>query len=80
MVQAASSAAFVVPGALGVQEAAFLAAGSAVGLPASVALAAALFRRARDVLVFVPALVAWQAEEGRRLVAARGAERQRAGG
>jgi putative membrane protein len=80
MVQAAASAAFVVPGALGVQEAAFVAVGSAIGLPPSVALAAALFRRARDVLVYVPALVAWQADEGRRLLGARGPSGERAGG
>jgi glycosyltransferase 2 family protein len=72
LVQAASSAAFVVPGALGVQEGAFLAVGYAVGLPPSTALALALLRRARDVLVFVPALLLWQAQEGRRLFAARG--------
>lgn len=71
VVQAASSAAFVVPGALGVQEAAFVAVGWAVGLPPGIALAAAVFRRARDVIVFVPALVVWQGLEGRRLFAAR---------
>jgi putative membrane protein len=70
LVQAASSAAFVMPAALGVQEAAFAAVGAALGLPPGTALAAALFRRARDVLVFLPALLAWQGDEGRRLLAA----------
>jgi putative membrane protein len=69
VVQALSSAAFLVPGALGIQEGAFLAVGGAVGLSADTALALALGRRARDLIVFVPALVAWQAGEARRLVA-----------
>jgi putative membrane protein len=79
VVQALSSAAFLVPGALGVQEGAFLAVGGAVGLPGDTALALALGRRARDLIVFVPALVAWQAGEARRLVVGRGA-RPREGG
>jgi putative membrane protein len=73
LVQAFASAAFVVPGALGVQEGAFLAAGGAVGLSPQVALALALARRARDLLVFVPALLAWQAGEGRRMLRPRAA-------
>jgi putative membrane protein len=71
IVQALSSAAFVVPGALGVQEGGFLAVGGAVGLSPDLALALALARRARDVLLFVPALLVWQGQEGRRLLAAR---------
>lgn len=73
VVQALSSAAFVVPAALGVQEGAFIAVGAAVGLPGETALALALARRARDVIVFVPALVAWQALEARGLVGGRDA-------
>jgi putative membrane protein len=69
MVQAVSSAAFVVPGALGVQEGAFAVVGHAIGLPPGVALALAIFRRARDIIAFVPALVLWQGTEGRRLLA-----------
>ncbi len=68
IVQALSSAAFLVPGALGVQEGGFAAAGAALGLPPETALALALGRRARDILVFVPALVAWQWREGRWLL------------
>ncbi|MFO1060594.1 MAG: lysylphosphatidylglycerol synthase domain-containing protein [Dongiaceae bacterium] len=67
LIQAVSSAAFLVPGALGVQEGGFLAVGALVGLPADTALALALTRRARDLLLFVPALLAWQAAEGRAL-------------
>lgn len=65
LVQAAASAAFVVPGALGVQEAAFLLVGGGIGLSAEAALALALTRRARDLLVFGPGLVLWQIDEGR---------------
>jgi putative membrane protein len=69
VIQAVSSGAFVVPGALGVQEGGFLAIGALVGLPAEIALALALARRARDVIVFVPALVIWQVAAGRRALA-----------
>jgi hypothetical protein len=37
-----------------------------VGLPPELALALALVRRARDVIVFVPALIVWQIGAGRR--------------
>lgn len=67
LVQAVGSAAFVVPGAFGVQEGGFVVIGALVGLDAPTSLALALSRRARDLLVFVPALVAWQAVETRGL-------------
>jgi putative membrane protein len=63
VVQAVSSAAFLVPGALGVQEAAFLLVGSALGLGPAPALALAAARRLRDVLVFMPGLFSWQLAE-----------------
>jgi putative membrane protein len=69
LAQAVSSAAFLVPGALGVQEGGFLLFGSLLGLGPEVALALALARRVRDLVVFIPALVAWQITEGRRLFA-----------
>ncbi|WP_044561871.1 lysylphosphatidylglycerol synthase domain-containing protein [Azospirillum sp. B4] len=59
LIQAVSSAAFVVPGALGVQEGAFLLLGAALGLDAPTALALAAARRLRDLVVFLPGLVAW---------------------
>lgn len=71
IVQALSSAAFVVPGALGVQEGAFVAVGGALGLGPDTALAVALSRRARDLLVFVPALVVWQWQEARAVLGPR---------
>lgn len=63
LIQAISSAAFVVPAAIGVQEAGFLAVGAAFGLDAQAALALAAARRVRDVAVFFPGLVAWQGME-----------------
>jgi glycosyltransferase 2 family protein len=70
LTQAVASAAFVVPGAIGVQEGGFLVFGSLLGLTPELALALALVRRARDLIVFVPALLAWQLSEGRRWLAA----------
>jgi putative membrane protein len=67
LIEAASSSAFLVPGALGVQEGSFLVLGRVLGLPDDVSLALALVRRARDVLVYGPALALWQLGEGRRL-------------
>jgi hypothetical protein len=65
LIQAISSAAFVVPGALGVQEGGFLVLGAAVGLDGGAALALATARRLRDVVVFFPGLVAWHWTESR---------------
>jgi putative membrane protein len=69
--QAVSSAAFVVPGAIGIQEGTFLLIGTMLGLDPQMALALAIARRIRDILVFVPGLVAWQVTEAHRLVAGR---------
>jgi len=66
VIQALSSGAFIVPGALGVQEGGFLLTGALIGLAPELALALALARRARDVIVFVPALLFWQIAAGRR--------------
>jgi len=66
VIQALSSSAFIVPGAFGVQEGGFLVIGGLVGLAPELALALALVRRARDVIIFVPALLVWQIGAGRR--------------
>ena len=68
LIEAASSSAFLVPGALGVQEGSYLVLGRVLGLPDDVSLALALVRRARDVLVYGPALALWQLGEGHRLM------------
>lgn len=62
-VQAANSVAFAVPAAVGVQEGAFIVIGSVVGLDATTALALAAARRLRDLVIFLPGLVAWHRSE-----------------
>ena len=70
LIQAVSSAAFFVPGGLGVQEGAFVLIGGALGLDPSICLALAGARRIRDLLIFIPGLLAWQlAESSNRLAA-----------
>ena len=59
VVQTISSVAFLVPGAYGVQEGAFLLIGAALGLDGATALALAASRRIRDLVIFVPGLCAW---------------------
>jgi putative membrane protein len=71
IIQASSSAAFAVPAALGVQEAAFLLFGHMLGLSPEIAVALAVIRRCRDVLLYVPALIVWQIQEGHWLLAKR---------
>lgn len=63
LIQAISSAAFFVPGGLGVQEGGFILVGGAFGLDPSTCLALAGARRIRDLLIFVPGLCAWQLAE-----------------
>jgi len=65
LVQAVSSAAFFVPGGLGVQEGAFVLIGRALGLDPATSLALAGARRVRDVVVFTPGLLYWQWAERR---------------
>jgi len=74
LIQAASSAAFVVPGALGVQEAGFLLFGHFLGLTPEIAAALAVIRRCRDLMLYIPGLMAWQIQEGRWLVQKNGAK------
>ncbi|WP_150293749.1 lysylphosphatidylglycerol synthase domain-containing protein [Sphingobium estronivorans] len=61
------SVAFVIPGALGVQEAAYALAGPIFGLPPETALALSLAKRARDLAIGLPTLLFWQANEMRNL-------------
>jgi len=65
--QAVKSAAFMVPGALGVQEGSFLLLGEMLGLTPEMGLALSLVKRVRDLLLGIPALMGWQALEGGRL-------------
>lgn len=65
------SAAVVVPGALGVQEAGYALLMPLFGLPAEMGLAVSLLKRAREIVIGVPALLLWQGLEGRRVLAVR---------
>jgi putative membrane protein len=64
------SAAVVVPGALGVQEAGYALLLPLFGLPAEMGLAVSLLKRAREIAIGIPALLVWQGLEGRRAFAA----------
>ena len=66
------AAGFFIPGRLGIQEAAYTLLGAAFGLPPDVALSVSLLRRARDLIIAVPVLLAWQGMEARRLRLAHG--------
>jgi putative membrane protein len=67
LLYAIRSIAFAVPNAAGVQEGAYVVLGGLFGLAPETMLALSLFKRARDVVIGVPALVIWQALEGNRL-------------
>jgi len=60
------SATVFVPSAIGVQEAGYAALMPLFGLGPEIGLAVSLLRRARDIVIGVPVLLAWQAMEGRR--------------
>lgn len=65
------TAAFLVPGGVGLQEGAYVLIGPLFGLPAEAALALSLAKRARDLLVDGPAMLVWQISEARLLIASR---------
>jgi putative membrane protein len=65
---------FAIPGGLGMQEGGFLVVGQLLGLTAETALAVALIRRVRELLVGGPGLLVWAAVEHqglRRLLSSR---------
>jgi putative membrane protein len=63
--------AVLVPGYAGVQEGAYTILGALFGLPPAISLGVSLLRRARDIAVGIPVLVAWQLIEVGRLGIAR---------
>jgi len=67
------SVAFAVPGAIGFQEAAYVLVGPMFGLPPETALALSIAKRARDVAIGAPVLLAWQVIEVRLTLSRRGA-------
>jgi putative membrane protein len=64
LIFALRSIAFLVPGALGVQEGGYVVLGAVLGLPPEFAIALSFLKRGREILLGVPALVAWQCLEG----------------
>ena len=71
LLSAVKSAAFVVPNAVGVQEAAYALLGQMFGLSGEMGVALSLLRRAKDLTLGAPTLLVWQAMEGRRLLRPR---------
>lgn len=65
--EAIRSAAFMIPGQLGVQEGGYLLLGNFLGLPPNISIALSLVKRVRILLLGIPALVVWQIVEGKRL-------------
>jgi uncharacterized membrane protein YbhN (UPF0104 family) len=72
--QAVRAAAFLMPGALGVQEAGFIAVCAVYGIPAPQALALSLVKRVPDLTLGVPFLFVWHAHESRALMRRRPAQ------
>lgn len=64
--QVARSTAFVIPGGLGAQEGGLVLAGSWLGLPPEITLAAALIKRAREIIMGIVGLVLWSLIESAR--------------
>lgn len=64
------TAAFLIPGGVGVQEGAYVLIGPLFGLPAEAALALSLAKRARDLAIGIPALLIWQVAETKALLRA----------
>lgn len=67
LLHAVLAIAFVIPGYAGVQEAAYAGLGMLFGVPPDLALGVSLLRRAKDLAVGIPILLAWQILEVRRL-------------
>ena len=68
LTQAVRSAAFVIPGGLGVQEGSFVIIGTTLGIGPETALAMSLLKRVRELVIGIPALILWKMIEGRRLL------------
>jgi putative membrane protein len=66
LLYAVRSVAFIVPNAVGVQEGAYLVIGALFGMAPETVLALSLLKRARDLALGLPALLAWQVVEARR--------------
>jgi putative membrane protein len=69
LIAAVRSVAFLVPGAIGLQEGAYVLLGPVLGIDPGLALALSLIKRARDMTIGIPAILLWQLGEARSLVA-----------
>jgi glycosyltransferase 2 family protein len=78
LLYAIRTAAFVIPQAVGVQEAAYVLLGAGFGLTPEMSLALSLLKRARDLAIGLPAIAVWQAIESNRLWRRRSAAALRA--
>src|SRR4051812_45417045 len=67
LMYAIRTVAFLVPNAVGVQEGAYILLGASFGLTPEMALALSLLKRARDLMLGLPAIASWQWLEGGRL-------------
>jgi putative membrane protein len=72
MLHAIMALAFFVPGRVGIQEAAYTILAGIFGVPPDIAISLSLLRRARDFVIAVPVLLAWQGLEAHRLRAVEG--------
>ncbi len=70
MLHAIMALAFFIPGRVGIQEATYTLLGAIFGIPPDLALSLSLLRRARDFVLAVPVLIAWQGLEAKKLKAA----------
>ena len=64
------SATIFVPGAIGVQEVGYVLLMPTFGLPPQLGIAVSLLKRAREIALGVPVLLAWQIAEGRSALSA----------
>ena len=60
-------AAFLVPGAVGVQEGGYIFLGNLLGIPGEIAFALSLVRRMRELALGIPGLISWQLMEASHL-------------
>jgi putative membrane protein len=65
LAQAIRSAAFFVPGAVGVQEGGFIVVAALFGIPVDAAVSISLTKRIRELALGLPGLVEWQVRENR---------------
>jgi uncharacterized membrane protein YbhN (UPF0104 family) len=63
LAQAVRTAAFFVPGAVGVQEGGFVVVAALFGIPADAAISISLTKRVRELALGIPGLAWWQWRE-----------------